>query len=238
MLVVVVVVTDGDGVSGGSRRLASRSGASRTDLLPPLPHTHDRSVKNGSRYAVLPALSDDVIYIYIYIYTRLRRRMYDGRRRSRSTMTTHSVAYFVRFPFGCSFVCRSRISIALIAILSIDSPATSELSPVCRCLFNGVLFFLSFSPASGAGRCLNEARTNTRADPVRRDRRSRGSLSLCHAKINKMATSVTERLRLRSLPNGFNRVRTDIYIREHTRYSISTGKLDSHRWSTRCYRTA
>lgn len=216
LLVVVVVVTDGDGISGGGRRLVPAPRAPTS----PLPRTHSRSVKNGSRYAVLPALGE------VLARCRSPRR----RRSSRST-TIHSslLARSLRSPLGC----HARISIALIPILSIDSPATSR-PRAFTVPFNGfsffLFFFLSFSPAS---LLLDVVSTSTnecaRADPVR-DRRSR--ISLRHAKINKMAASAAERLR--SLPKCSNRIRTDVCCDTHGILTVCNlrGKLDSHRWST------
>jgi len=104
--------------------------------------------------------------------------------------------------------CHARISIALIPILSIDSPATSRPRAFTWCAPTASLF-LSLSPASLV---LDVASTSTnecvRADPVRRDRRSR--ISLRHAKINKMAASAAERLR--SLPKCSNRTPIYVYV--------------------------
>lgn len=233
VVVVVVVLTDGDGISGGSRRLVP---APRAPTFP-LPRTHSRFAKNGSRYAVYPALGE------VLAGCRPPRRRI---RRWTMMLAIDDDSFRVARSFASlspHVGCHARISIALIPILSIDSPATSRPRAFTWCAPTASLFLslsLSFSPASLV---LDVASTSTnecvRADPVRRDRRSR--ISLRHAKINKMAASVAERLR--SLPKCSNR--TPIYVyyvcmyvcMRHARYAISADKLDSRRWSTRCCRT-
>lgn len=152
-VLVVVVVTDGDGVSGGSRRLASRSGALRTDLPPSRAHTntHDRSVKNGSRYAVLPALSDDARYIYIYLlYISDHVVVYamdDEDRGGRHSFTSLPAPF--RSPFGCPFARVAHGSRSRADSDSLDRlvPRSLRALPPVPLSLEGAFFFLSLSPA-------------------------------------------------------------------------------------------